>query len=70
MLVAGVQYSFAVAAYNDVTVSDKSNIVQIIAAEIPDQPDPVVRTSSAVTAVTFDWVAPYDGGSPITGYLI
>jgi hypothetical protein len=35
-LVAGVTYSFAVAAYNDVTTSDQSNIIQIIAAETPD----------------------------------
>jgi len=70
MLVSGVQYSFAVAAYNDVTVSERSNILQIIAAEIPDQPGAVVRSSSAVNAVTFVWVAPHDGGSPITSYLV
>lgn len=29
-----------------------------------------MRTSSAVKAVTFTWVAPYDGGSPITSYTV
>lgn len=32
MLVAGQSYSFAVVAYNDVTISSLSNIVQTIAA--------------------------------------
>jgi hypothetical protein len=70
MLVPGETYSFAVAAYNDVQTSEMSNILQVIAAEVPDQPAPVQRSSSAVTAVTFTWVAPANGGSPIRSYIV
>ena len=58
MIVAGETYSFAVAAYNDVSRSPLSNIVQIIAAKVPNKPAPVVRVNSALTAVTFSWTAP------------
>ena len=34
-LQAGVRYSFAVASYNDVTTSEKSPILQVIAASVP-----------------------------------
>lgn len=69
-LVSGMQYSFAVAVYNSVTSSAPSNIVQIIAATVPAQPTPVVRTSSALTAITIAWVAPDNGGSPISSYKV
>ena len=37
-IVGGSTYSFAVSAYNAVSSSGISNIVQIIAAEVPDKP--------------------------------
>jgi hypothetical protein len=67
---AGLEYSFAVAAYNSVFESSPSNIVKIIAALVPSKPDPPVRTGSARTAVTFSWNAPHDGGVPITSYIV
>jgi hypothetical protein len=69
-ITTGSQYSFAVAAYNSVSTSAKSNIIQVIAALVPGQPSSVTRTSSAKTAVTFSWIAPDDGGSPITSYIV
>jgi hypothetical protein len=69
-ITAGYEYSFAVAAYNAVFTSSKSNIVQIIAALIPEKPDPVLRVASSKTGVTFNWNAPADGGVPITSYIV
>jgi len=67
---AGTKYSFAVAAYNLVSTSSPSNLVQVIAATVPAQPAPVTRTASALTAITFSWDAPNTGGSPITSYIV
>jgi len=67
---AGTKYSFTVAAYNLVSTSSQSNIVQVIAATVPGQPAPVTRTASALTAITFSWTAPSTGGSPITSYIV
>lgn len=44
--------------------------MQIIAATISSQPAPVYLTTSATTAITFSWVAPSNGGSAITSYIV
>jgi len=42
----------------------------VYAAVTPSQPDPVRRLNSALTAITIEWDAPYNGGTPITSYLV
>jgi len=66
----GQQYQFAISAYNAYKESTKSPILTLIAATVPAKPDPVFRSGSGTTSITFSWVAPYDGQSPITGYSI
>lgn len=52
------------------STSPQSNLVQVIAATIPSQPTPVLRSGSASTAITFSWTAPSNGGSAITSYIV
>lgn len=61
---------FAISAYNEIHESETSPLLMVIAGTEPAQPDPVWRLSSALTAITIEWIAPYDGGSAITSYLI
>jgi hypothetical protein len=69
-LVADGVYTFKIEARNLLGFSGFSEEIQIIAAAVPDQPAMPVTTVISNTDVTFTWTAPYDGGSPIIGYLI
>ena len=66
----GTSYLFAVSAYNSVAESTRSPSVTIIAATVPAQPNSVLRSGSALTAIPFTWTAPYNGGNAIIGYKV
>jgi hypothetical protein len=68
-LTPGVVYKFIVQARNAFGISDYSEEVFILAAQIPDQPQPPVTTFLRET-VQIDWIEPFTGGSAITGYKI
>ena len=71
-LLAGHTYRFQVQSVNPTGDGAKSNIFSIVAAAKPDAPGrPLVnRASTSSTAVHFSWTAPYNGGSPILGYIV
>jgi hypothetical protein len=68
-LTASVTYGFKVQARTSFGYSDLSSEVLIMAAETPSKPDAPTTTFNRET-VQVDWVAPFDGGSPIQGYRI
>lgn len=70
-LTQGSFYLFSVEARNAEGLSFYSNVVAILAAQIPAQPDPPLTTWYKETdEVTVTWVAPDNGGSAITGYKL
>ncbi|CAL1153338.1 unnamed protein product [Cladocopium goreaui] len=71
-LLAGHTYRFQVQSVNPTGDGAKSNVFSIVAAAKPDAPGrPVVdRASTSSTAVHLSWAAPYNGGSPILGYIV
>jgi hypothetical protein len=58
-----------VQARNTVGYSADSNEAIIMAAKIPDVPTDVA-TSFVDGYIRISWTAPYNGGSPITGYHV
>lgn len=62
-------YSFKVEARNLMGYSFLSEIVSILAAQIPAQPQAPVTTFDSDNLIV-SWVAPDDGGSIITSYTI
>lgn len=44
--------------------------MEIVAAQKPDQPSVPTTAILDRWSVVIDWVAPYDGGVPITSYTI
>ena len=69
-LTTGEIYSFRIQAHNAVELDGPSSeSLAVIAAKRPDAPAAPTAVGSE-TSVTMSWVAPYDGGSPITSYLI
>lgn len=68
-LIQGKIYSFKVTARNDYGYGAYSEVHSELAAQIPAQPQPPV-TSFAADDVTVTWVAPDNGGSPITSYTV
>lgn len=68
-LTRGVTYEFKVAARNTVGYSLQSTAVTILAAQMPDQPDPPVTTLNGEN-VEISWNEPGTGGSPVTFYQI
>lgn len=51
--------------------SSASNVVNILAAQVPAQPTAPTTTFNGIdNSIVIDWVAPDDGGSPITSYVI
>lgn len=68
-LTPGNTYKIKIQARNSVGYSSFSNEVSILASQVPSQPAaPQTTVSSSSVIVT--WVAPYNGGSPITKYTI
>ena len=68
-LTNGDTYYFRVIAINEVGESDPSDVESAIPVTVPAKPvlnEPVVADSS----LTVSWSAPYDGGSPLTGYTL
>lgn len=68
-LTTGANYKFKVQARNTVGYSADSNEAIIMAAKIPDVPTDVA-TLFADGYIRISWTAPYNGGSPITGYHV
>ena len=70
-LSAGDPYNFKVSAFNAIGESSQSEpAFEVYAARTPDPPTDVVTVSTSSSHITFTWVIPYDGGSPITYYQI
>ena len=70
-LTQGATYQFKVRARNVYGYGEFSNIVTILAAQIPAQSDaPVTTFVAAEDNLVITWVAPDNGGSPITSYTI
>jgi len=69
-LYSATTYSFKVKARNSVGFSDFSLPISILAAQIPDIPLAPTTTISDRWNVVIDWIAPYNGGTPITSYTI
>jgi hypothetical protein len=69
-LYSAITYKFKVKARNSVGYSDFSSPVSILAAQIPDVPLAPTTTISDRWNVVINWVAPYNGGTPITSYTI
>ena len=65
----GLTYKFKVVARNAFGLSADSAELAILAAQMPDKPLTPSTTIGGANVV-IDWVAPHDGGSPITGYKI
>ncbi|QLH02685.1 hypothetical protein C5F47_03480 [Nitrosopumilus cobalaminigenes] len=68
-LTKGSSYDFRVMAENEVGQSPESKIVSTIPMVIPFKIT-TLQISSDSTNVFLSWAAPYDGGSPITDYII
>lgn len=77
----GTYYIFKVTATNAWGTSDYSATVTILAAQQPNVPLPPVTiflrgtspqsySAQTDTSVQVTWTAPYNGGSPITGYRV
>ena len=65
----GTSYTFRVQARNAYGLSDFTYSVPILAAQQPDVPS-APETLFLRTSVKVSWLAPYNGGSPITGYRV
>jgi hypothetical protein len=68
-LIAGETYKFKVEARNLVGYSSASNEVSILAAREPDAPAAPTTLRNG-DSIVINWIAPYNGGSEITGYYI
>ena len=70
-LTNGVEYTFRVVAINDNGPSPPSNVDTATPPTVPEAP--VIDPAQTITGdefVTITWSTPYDGGSPITHYVI
>jgi hypothetical protein len=68
-LTAGVTYKFKVQARNAFDLSYSSQEISILAAQIPDKPDPPTSTVNG-DFVDFTWTAPNSNGYEIFSYII
>ena len=67
----GVPYQFKVEARNAYGYSEYSDIVTVLAADVPVQPvQPTTTWSQSPDVVIIAWTEPDNGGSPITGYNV
>ncbi len=69
-LTADAIYTFKVTAQNTIGYGPDSSEVNIRAAATPSVPAAPTTSVNSNVSVTITWVAPYDGGSPITGYTV
>jgi hypothetical protein len=68
-LTAGNTYKFKVESRNSYGYSEQSEFISILCATNPAIP--IAPTSTVINdEVLFDWIAPSDQGTPITGYNI
>jgi hypothetical protein len=68
-LTPGRVYGFKVQARNKFGLSVLSEEFSILCATVPDA-GPAPSTTSIGSDVTIAWNAPYDSGSPVTGYVV
>lgn len=69
----GVTYTFRVEARNLVGFSAYSDVLQVLAAQIPDAPTDLVTVPAITTAhqIGLAWVAPvFSGGSAVLDYAV
>lgn len=69
-LTSGATYKFYVTAKNSIGESAQSNILTVIAASVPSAPAGLYVISQSSTEITIGWVAPSNGGNPITDYIV
>ena len=72
-LSASTEYNYRVSALNVVGVSRVStaSAATTLALTVPDAPTGLTATAVSASQIDLAWVAPaYDGGTPITGYMI
>jgi hypothetical protein len=72
-LIDGYLYRFAVVAVNAIGQADMSEMVEIYAAQVPQQPNAPYMISQSATALTLGWTATAvskNGGSPVTSYKL
>lgn len=62
-------YTFRVEARNEYGYSVFSNLMSVLAAQEPNQPNPPTTIWSP-DKVTISWASPNNGGSSITGYKV
>ena len=67
-LAAGSTYYYQVVATNAAGSSAPSTEVSFSNATLPDAP--VVTATGGVNKISLSWPAPYDGGAPISGYVL
>jgi len=65
----GLAYRFKVQAISEVGPSQYSPMATFFSAATPDPPN-VYAVNSTESYITLAWTAGYDGGSPITGWLV
>jgi hypothetical protein len=68
-LLSGQVYKFKIQAMNSVGYSLPSEELAVLVAQVPDTPA-APTTSIVGDKVQIDWTIPYDGSTPITGYII
>lgn len=69
-LTSGATYKFYVTAKNSIGESAQSTILTVIAASVPSAPAGLYVITQSSTEITIGWVAPSNGGNPITDYIV
>jgi hypothetical protein len=67
---SGATFLYKVSAINDIGESLLSTQASIILGTVPAQPSAPVYSSSTLTSITVSYVAPDNGGTSITYYLV
>jgi hypothetical protein len=68
-LIPGNTYMFKIEAHNVMGYGPASAAFGIMAATIPDTPQPPVTALNG-NFVVINWIAPFNGGTAINGYTI
>ena len=66
----GETFKFKVAAFNAIETGTLTDELAIIAAGVPAQPNAPTKTSTSLSSISIEWVAPDDGGSDLTHYVL